>query len=570
MLLGLAEILHAQGYENTMIFGYAGGSISPNDNAFGLNVLTFYEGSMQISDNQLSEAFFNDTDAAISDAHGGLLFYFNGIDVFNKEHEVMQNGDTLNKYNFSGYDLPQGAIIVPYPAHPNQYILFYGEDGYVDLPGWSTECVGARYAIINMILNQGLGAVVKRNIPLAIDTIGYGKLTVTRHANGRDWWLAIPRSHSNQFYVFLIDPYGIHNQGIQTVGLARNYEGIGQAYFSPDGTKYVNYHSIGATVGQYVDLYNFDRCSGLLNHHQHIYIENGGGGSLISPNSRWLYIPTWTRLYKYDLWSDSIAGTQELIAVYDGFLDPFETFFHRGFPAPDDKIYILTTNGSRTLHVIHKPDEQGEDCAFEQHGIRLPCYNNNSIPTYANYRLGPLDGSACDTLGIDNDPVSWWRYEQDTLDPLAVAFRDLSYHESASWAWDFGDGGNSSERHPYHTFNTPGIYQVCLTVSNVNGSSEHCKTLYLGVSAADNPVLQNQVAVSPNPFYEWFSVSLSANLPSPVFRLYDRSGLLVREERITYGINKIAVPALSIGMYFWEITSNHERIKAGKIIKTDR
>ena len=181
-----------------------------------------------------------------------------------------------------------------------------------------------------------------------------------------------------------------------------------------------------------------------------------------------------------------------------------------------------------------------------------------------------INSSACDTLGIDNDPVSWWRYEQDTLDPLAVAFRDLSYHEPASWAWDFGDGGNSSERHPFHSFNNPGIYQVCLTVSNVNGSSEHCKTLYLGVSAADNPVLQNQVAVSPNPFYEWFSVSLSADLPSPVFRLYDRSGLLVREERITYGINKIAVPALSIGMYFWEISSNHERIKAGKIIKTDR
>ena len=560
----------AQSYENTMLFGYQGGHYSPNNPEGGINILKFDEGSLQISDNQLIDMWFNDTNAAISDSSGNLLFYFNGVYLEDISRKIMENGDTLNTYVETGYDLPQGAIIIPYPGHSNQYILFHGEDGYVDIPGWSTECIGMYYSIIDMTLSNGLGAVVQRKVPLAIDTIGYGKLTLTRHANGRDWWLVINRSHSNQFYTILIDPYGIHIIGLQTIGPPRNYEGIGQAYFSPDGSKYVNYHSIGATIGQYADVYNFDRCTGQLGNHQHIYIEDGGGGAIISPNSHWLYIPTWIYLYKYDLWSDSIAGTQELIALHDGFLDPFPTYFHRGFPAPDDKIYIVTTSGSRSLHVIHKPDESGTDCAFEQHGIRLPCYNSTSIPTYANYRLGPLDGSSCDTLGIDNDPVSWWRYEQDTLDPLAVEFRDLSYHGPETWAWDFGDGGISTERHPYHDFDNTGIYQVCLTVSNVNGSNTHCKTLYIGVSATDNPVLQKQITISPNPFYEWFSVSLSATLPSPIFRLYDMAGLLVRKERIAFGINEIEANELNSGIYFWEVISNKELIKAGKIIKMDR
>jgi len=557
-----------------MIFGYAGGNISPDDDEFGLNVLTFSCGSLQIGDNQESEAFFNDTNAAISDSTGNLLFYFNGIDVFSKEHFVMQNGDTLNAYNFSGYDLPQGAIILPYPEHPDRYILFHGVDGYVDIPGWTTSCVGLYYSVIDMTYNNGLGKVVERKKPLLIDTLEYGKLAVCRHANGRDWWLAVGKSHTNIFYSVLVSPEGVRLIGSQAVGLIRE-DSFGQASFSPDGTKYVITGGFGAppNSGQSIEIYDFDRCTGLLSEHQQIVLYDNANtllGSIISPNSRWLYAPSIRLLYKFDLWADSVAVTKELIEEYEPFNDPFPTPFMMGFLAPDDKIYIYTTSGSRTLHVIHKPDEPGTDCAFEQHGIKLPCYNSSSLPTFANYRLGPMDGSACDTLGIDNDPVSWWRYEQDTLDPLAVAFSDLSYHEPDTWSWTFGDGGVSAERHPYHNFDSIGIYQVCLTVSNVNGSNTHCKTLYLGVSATDNPVLQNQVNVSPNPFCERFSVSLSANLPGAIFRLYDMTGLLAREEHITYGTNDVEATGLINGMYFWEIISNKERIKSGKIIKTDK
>jgi len=564
---------YGQGHENTMIFGYAGGSASPNDPAFGLNLLTFTDGSLHLSANQESECFFNDTDAAISDNEGNLLFYFNGIDIYNGAHQIMENGDTLNEYKPTGYDLPQGGIIIPYPEKENKYILFHAEEDYIEPPSWGLEVVGLYYSIIDMNLNNGLGKVVQRKIPLVIDTLEYGRLDLVRHANGRDWWLGVWESHSNAYYKVLIDPYGVHVQGKDTVGIPRK-EGIGQAYFSPDGTKYVVISNIGFGGDfYYLDVYDFNRCSGLYSNHEQIHLiyNSIAVGASIAPNSRWLYISLQNYIYKYDLFADPIEPTQELVGIYEPFNDPFPTKFLWSFLAPDNKIYIVTTSGSRTLHVVHKPDEPGTACAFEQHGIRLPCNNNSSLPTFANYRLGPLDGSPCDTLGIDNIPVSWWRYTQDTLDPLRVEFTDLSYHDPITWSWDFGDGSpGSSERHPVHQFPQPDVYEVCLTVSNQYGSDTHCKTLYLGVSAQDNPVLQSQITVSPNPFSNRLSVALSANLRNPVFRLYNAMGRLVHEQQVVYGINEVETFALNNGMYFWQVASNGESIKTGKIVKIDK
>ncbi len=52
-----------------------------------------------------------------------------------------------------------------------------------------------------------------------------------------------------------------------------------------------------------------------------------------------------------------------------------------------------------------------------------------------------------------------------------AVFTDTSI-SSSSWFWDFSDGTRSSEQHPEKVFDTPGIYSVGLTVSDVNGCSK--------------------------------------------------------------------------------------------------
>ena len=51
------------------------------------------------------------------------------------------------------------------------------------------------------------------------------------------------------------------------------------------------------------------------------------------------------------------------------------------------------------------------------------------------------------------------------LVPLTVPFTDTSLN-AESWAWDFGDGGTETVRHPVYTYNEAGIYTVTLTITN--------------------------------------------------------------------------------------------------------
>jgi hypothetical protein len=70
--------------------------------------------------------------------------------------------------------------------------------------------------------------------------------------------------------------------------------------------------------------------------------------------------------------------------------------------APDGKIYISTGNGTRYMHVIHEPDQPGLACDLAQHEHYRQTWTANSIPYRPNYLLGPVDGTVCDSLGINN------------------------------------------------------------------------------------------------------------------------------------------------------------------------
>lgn len=68
--------------------------------------------------------------------------------------------------------------------------------------------------------------------------------------------------------------------------------------------------------------------------------------------------------------------------------------------------------------------------------------------------------------------------------PLAVEFTDESVlpgGASATYQWNFGDGTESAEASPRHTYKTPGEYTVTLTVTTDSGSDAEQKTGYISV-----------------------------------------------------------------------------------------
>ena len=63
--------------------------------------------------------------------------------------------------------------------------------------------------------------------------------------------------------------------------------------------------------------------------------------------------------------------------------------------------------------------------------------------------------------------------------PLNVSFTDSSTGSPASWKWNFGDGTNSTEQNPAHTYTKAGHYTVILTVSNEVGNNVLKKYSYI-------------------------------------------------------------------------------------------
>lgn len=389
-----------QGLNNLWLGGFDSEAPPP----FGGVDLDFQSGSMTIS--TVSRAIgYRRTSANITDPNGNLLFSTNGAFVANAAGDTMLNGSGLSPSWYAdqypeGLYIPQGVLILPKPDSPGLYYLFHGS---ADV--WAGPHALYLYVTtIDMSLDGGTGAVVLKNQVVISDELNTGRLTAVRHANGRDWWVFCHKVNTDIFYRLLVSPEGVSVNGTQAIGVIRVPD-AGQACFSPDGSRFAYYWG---EPGEDLDLFRFDRCSGLF--YDPVYVSTpyshslGGRGVAFSPNSRYIYVSSVYNVHQYDAEAADIAASMVHIAEWDSTYSPFPPFatlFNIAQLAPDGKIYIGTGNGTDKLHVIHDPDSAGLTCNMEQHGIALPRYFSNSLPNHPNYHLGPVDGSVCDSLGIN-------------------------------------------------------------------------------------------------------------------------------------------------------------------------
>ena len=141
------------------------------------------------------------TNTSISDANGELLFYSNGVQVVNAQHEVFSNGSGLSPGTFTdifdaGMPIPQGALIIPDPGNWQRYYLFHLNLS-LEIPG-SFLPDKLFYSVIDMSLDNGLGNITsEKNIEIIQDSLVNGRLTAVRHGNGRDWWVLFHREALN-------------------------------------------------------------------------------------------------------------------------------------------------------------------------------------------------------------------------------------------------------------------------------------------------------------------------------------------------------------------------------------
>jgi hypothetical protein len=352
--------------------------------------------------------------APISDPEGNLLFYSNGCFIANKKHQIMMNGQGINEgyiatvycQEMGGYPTGGGLIALPMPGDPSKFILFHI---WIDNNARRRRVL---YSQVDIEADHGLGAVTQKNMIALEDTVS-DYISAVKHGNGRDWWIIVPKWMSNRYYVFLLDPTGVHpplQQHIGPVWWPRDWSG--QAVFSPDGTKYVR-----ANPENGLQIFDFDRCTGRLSKPLVIPSQsNAACGVAFSPSSRYLYLSTGSQLFQFDMHAPHIPNSRKLVGQYDGFMGPLPTTFYQMMLTPDGKIYMGATNGVRYLHVIHEPDSVGLACNLVQRDIETPVSFSWVLPNLPHFRLYDWPDSPCDTLGINGGP--WWTSAKERLSVL--------------------------------------------------------------------------------------------------------------------------------------------------------
>src|SRR5690606_6991984 len=195
--------------------------------------------------------------------------------------------------------------------------------------------------------------------------------------------------------------------------------------------------------------------------------------------------------------------------------------------------------------------------------IYMPRLFTRTVPNIPEFRLGPDDGSPCDTLGQDNHPVAKFRYEPDSSNYKRVRFTDLSYFRPETWRWDFGDGSPVvSERYPFHTYAQNGTYEVCLTVSNENSSHATCRIVTIGTTGSNDAGQKADVTLFPNPVSDILLVTLGDYIPQHgLIHIADATGRKVISQRIYYGHNNIDMTSLPAGLYFWTVEDEGVKLK---------
>jgi len=73
---------------------------------------------------------------------------------------------------------------------------------------------------------------------------------------------------------------------------------------------------------------------------------------------------------------------------------------------------------------------------------------------------------------------------------LDVKFEDDSWPPAQTWRWDFGDGNTSEEQFPSNRYQSPGDYDVSLTVTNAFGETQ--KTVPAAITVGTGYVSTNQ------------------------------------------------------------------------------
>ena len=406
--------------------------------------------------------------STISDKFGNLLFYSDGLTVWNKDHLVMQNGSGLLGNSSS----TQSALIIPKPNDDNIYYIFTADD--------RAGSNGLRYSEVNMILNSGLGGVTtNKNILLDIPTTE--KITAVEHADGERIWVISHRWNSNEFIAYLVSNTGVNTtpvvSAVGSMHSGNQNNSIGYLKASPNREKIA---CVKSYIGSETQLFDFEATTGIVSNPITIsnYATDNSGpyGCEFSPDSKLLYVTeidkaaTHSKIHQYDI----TQPTQQAIIDSDVIIGEDDSELGALQQAIDGKIYVAR-KGKTSLGVINNPNTIGLGCDFFPVGVSLGINSSQ-------FGLPPFVQSYFYATNIYSN----------TCFGDATEFHIETSTIIDNITWDFGDpasGANntSSLLDPTHVFSSAGEYEITITID----TEGEIQTIYRSLIISDEPPVLN-------------------------------------------------------------------------------
>jgi len=464
------------------------------------------------------------TCTSICDSSGDLIFYGGSPNVslwtqpgtydfgyiVNSNNQFILNGDSLKANLWY-----QEMTIVPNPANSNQFYVF-------SIGVTSTPIPGIYYSLVDMSLNNGQGYVIQKNIQLRTNEV-CDAIAVTRHGNGRDWWVVFKNWSTttpvNDYYVYLVSPSGVSPPIIQNIGESYASGGFSRIKFNSSGNKLYC-----TNTGSLMERYDFDRCTGILSSLNTINnilltpVSCGYWSMAFSSDETKLYTTTiynglgqnYSYLFQYDLNAANIRLSVDTLATFvrqSSSLGVEAGFLKLG---PDHKIYLSTNyqindcgyfylycdtssyfTENMNLSVINYPDSLGTACDFQPYSFYLGGHRTyHGLPNNANYELGRLVGSVCDTLSVGvnellNNQQNMYVYYDTQWQTSFINAKGLKGKKYSLTVYDITGKAilnlNGNLTNEYYTYNMPmeylvnGVYIVSLVTEKEKLTSKMVK-----------------------------------------------------------------------------------------------
>ncbi|HEY3571239.1 MAG TPA: IPT/TIG domain-containing protein [Thermoanaerobaculia bacterium] len=147
----------------------------------------------------------------------------------------------------------------------------------------------------------------------------------------------------------------------------------------------------------------------------------------------------------------------------------------------------VTGGTSTTINVIVPTPPQGFSFNMEACGnggmrnaptpvtINVTDLSTGCTSAFTNgFLLNPSD-TTCQNQQQTTPPTA--SFTATPVSGHTMQFADTSSGAPTSWAWDFGDGGTSTQQNPSHTYAAAGPYSVKLTATNAGGSNQTVKVI---------------------------------------------------------------------------------------------